>query len=230
MPSRLAVLSDLHADAEMLRAALAQLDAAGVEHIVCAGDLVDEGRDPEELIALLVQRGIPSIRGNHDRWALDRARGGRPAHVAPSGERQLSPDAMRWLAALPARWDAVIEGVRVAVRHARPGSDMDGIEPAVADSADLDRWLRQAEADVLVVGHTHAAWEIHTSGNRRVLNPGALGRGNGEPWEPPILGIPGGRPAGVLERGLYGVLDLPSRRWTVYRAGDGSVVGLRSGR
>lgn len=226
MPTRLAILADVHADAVALCAAFSRIDAEGIGLVLCAGDLVDEGDDPEGTVAILRDRSIPTIRGNHDRWALERRSGGRPEHEAPSGDLYLSREAMHWIGSLPTRWDSHIDGVRVAMRHARHGSDIDGIEPAHADAADRDRWLRRAEADALVVGHTHAAWVLDAPHGRRIVNPGALGRGAGDVGGSTPTGVVGARSAGVLERGLYGVLELPSLRWRVFRAFDGSEVDL----
>jgi hypothetical protein len=36
----------------------------------CCCDLVNYGLFPEETLALLRERGIVTIRSNHDRWAL----------------------------------------------------------------------------------------------------------------------------------------------------------------
>lgn len=100
--------------------------------IVCAGDLIDYGVHPNETIALLSSRSIPCIRGNHDRWQLEKraaAGSGRQSTESGGSEPELTEDSLRFLAGLPLAWDAVIDGVRVAVRHARPRSDMEGIYP-----------------------------------------------------------------------------------------------------
>lgn len=121
---------------------------------------------------------------------------------------------MAWLAALPTRWDRTIEGVRVAVRHGTPMSDMDGIYPDVTGS-ELESWCAVAEADVLIVGHTHVPLVRHVSGGKLVVNPGALWRGA----EAMLIDQGGGpsRPAERAQGGCFGVLELPSRRWTRQR-------------
>ena len=63
MTTLLGIITDLHADLGALRAALDRLDALGVDRVVCAGDIVDGGDQPEEVIALLRKREIPCIRG-----------------------------------------------------------------------------------------------------------------------------------------------------------------------
>ncbi len=185
---RVAIFSDVHADVHAVQDALKQAARLGCDAIVCAGDLVDYGLFPEETIALLRERRIPCIRGNHDRWAVGIGRADDPDGTSSAAPRDstgwgLPREAVDFLARLPLRWDAVIEGVRVAVRHGTPGSDMDGVLPGVASAADVDRWLDEANADVLVVGHTHLAFELRARGGGLVVNPGALLRGIHEAHE-----------------------------------------------
>ena len=218
MTTLVGIITDLHADLGALRTALDRLDALGVDLIVCAGDIVDGGDEPEQVIALLREREIPCIRGNHDRWAVTRHDNGEPEHEGDARKLFLKPATVAWLAALPTRWDATIEGVRVAVRHGTPKSDMDGIYPDAAGS-ELSRWCEQAEADVLVVGHTHIPVMLHVAGGKLVVNPGALWRG-AEAFEAVMLLYLADGPARTSEQaqgGSFGVLELPSRRWTQCR-------------
>ena len=218
MTTLLGIITDLHADEGAVRAALERLDALGVDLIVCCGDIVDGGDQPEQVIALLREREIPCIRGNHDRWAVMRNDNNEPEHDGDQRKLFLKSSTVAWLAALPTRWDRTIEGVRVAVRHGTSKSDMDGIYPD-ATGSDLSRWCEQAEADVLVVGHTHIPVMLHVAGGKLVVNPGALWRG-AEAFEAAMLLDPAGGPTRSAERaqgGCFGVLELPSMRWTHHR-------------
>jgi predicted phosphodiesterase len=143
---RLAIISDVHADVHALRDALVQIERLECDEIVCAGDILDWGLFPEETIALLREQRFQTIRGNHDRWAVHEGR--------DTSGWDLTAAATTWLTKLPASWSRTIEGVRVAVWHARPESDMKGIYPDAAP-AELASLLDQADADALIVGHTH---------------------------------------------------------------------------
>ena len=63
---RYAVISDIHSNLEALRAVLEAIDSLGVERIVCLGDVVGYNADPNECIALIRERNIDCIVGNHD--------------------------------------------------------------------------------------------------------------------------------------------------------------------
>jgi predicted phosphodiesterase len=214
---KLAIISDLHADVHALRDALGQIERLGCVEIVCAGDVLDYGRFPERTIALLQERRIPTILGNHERWALSEG------HDA-SGWR-LTTRAIEFLESLPASWTRRIDDVRVAVWHARPKSDMKGLYPD-ASTTELASQLDRAEADVLVVGHTHLPFARFV-GRRLVCNPGALLRDPAEPMDDAMLFDPASSKFVAVPApggGTFGVLELPTLRFTVHRARDGAEV------
>ena len=162
---KLAIITDVHADVHALRDALVHIDKAGVDEIVCCGDLIDYGLFPEETLSLLRERNVRCIRGNHDRWALGDG-------VDISGW-DLTSRSIAFLESLPTSWAKKIDGVRVAIHHARPGNDMNGIPHDAAD-VDLLDLLCEAAADVLIVGHTHVPFARHLPGGKLVANAGAL--------------------------------------------------------
>jgi predicted phosphodiesterase len=195
---RLAFVTDVHGDLHALEDALRIAADEGCEVVVCGGDVVDTGRYPNETIALLRARSIPTVRGNHDRWAVDRETKARDA----GRFRELTDDSLEWLRGLPTEWTQVLRGVVVTVTHARPGSDFKGLEHRTPD-VELTRLLDCSGATALLVGHTHEAVERRLSDGRLVANPGALLR------EP----APEAEPAPAT--GTMGILDLPSLRWRV---------------
>jgi putative phosphoesterase len=200
--TKLAILSDVHADVHALRDALAQIDRIGIERIACCGDLVDYGLFVEETLALLRDRGVACIRGNHDRWAID---GG-----ADTSGWDLSAASISFLASLPDGWSARIDDVRIVLAHARPGSDMAGIA-LDAHEHELEEILSAAQADILIVGHTHVPFVRRLRDGRSVCNPGALLR------DP----APG---CDVATPGTFGVLDAAAREFIVVQAKDGAIV------
>jgi len=65
--SKIALISDLHANLEALQAILAHIDAQGdVESIYCLGDVVGYGPDPAAVIDLVRERSAFCLLGNHD--------------------------------------------------------------------------------------------------------------------------------------------------------------------
>lgn len=65
----LAVFADIHANRQAFAACLDYARAHGAERIVCLGDYVGYGADPEwtvETVMGLVENGALAVRGNHD--------------------------------------------------------------------------------------------------------------------------------------------------------------------
>lgn len=65
----LAIFSDIHANRQAFSACLGFARARGAERMICLGDYVGYGADPEwavETVMDLVDRGAMAIRGNHD--------------------------------------------------------------------------------------------------------------------------------------------------------------------
>ncbi|MCX5887058.1 MAG: metallophosphoesterase family protein [Proteobacteria bacterium] len=63
---KLAVISDIHGNLEALQAVLAFLNGEGIKEIICLGDIVGYGADPNECIDLIRETTDQIIAGNHD--------------------------------------------------------------------------------------------------------------------------------------------------------------------
>jgi putative phosphoesterase len=217
--TKLAILSDVHGDLHALRGALEHISRMRCEAVVCAGDLVDYGPWPNATIALLRTLAIPCIRGNHDRWAVAEARAGTTRPAPATHATALSEGSLSFLASLPTSWEAKLDGVRVAMHHASPSSDMHPILPQYAAPNDVRHWLQEANADVLIVGHTHCAFELRTLGLGRIFNPGALLRTVSNEVAPGWQGFP-------REGGTFGVLELPEMRFSVHDCRSGAAIEI----
>jgi predicted phosphodiesterase len=65
----LAVFADIHANRQAFSACLDFARAHGAERMICLGDYVGYGADPEwtvETVMDLVDSGAMAVRGNHD--------------------------------------------------------------------------------------------------------------------------------------------------------------------
>ncbi|MBP2291673.1 metallophosphoesterase family protein [Azospirillum rugosum] len=194
---RIGILSDIHANLEALQAALADMGSAGVERIVCLGDIVGYNTDPSACIALLREGGALCIAGNHDRAVTrqiptDGFSVGAIRAVAWTRKR-LSAEEIAWLTALPLK--AAVEDQLVVVHGALHVDE--GCELVRLNSDDRLRQSAQAllehpsGARVCAFGHTHRlgvyeyrAGELWThegdevglrDGSVYLLNPGTVG-------------------------------------------------------
>jgi predicted phosphodiesterase len=191
----LALLADVHGNLEALDAVLEDIDRrAPGAHLVCAGDVVGYGPDPEACLDRLLARRATIVRGNHEEMVLG-LRDDR--HCVAAGilavawtRERLSPAARRALRALPAV--AETEGA-VVVCH----GDLDDAGVYVSDfprarSALARLQAARPQARILVCGHTHEAVALGRHGalgaaapgatlefedaERALVNPGAVGQ------------------------------------------------------
>ncbi|HKB41320.1 MAG TPA: metallophosphoesterase family protein [Gemmataceae bacterium] len=65
-----AIISDVHSNLEALRAVLSDIDAQGVDDILCLGDVIGYGPDPRDCLDLIMNRCRITMLGNHDEAAL----------------------------------------------------------------------------------------------------------------------------------------------------------------
>jgi len=61
-----AIVSDLHANIEAVREVLKDIDSQDIEDIVCLGDVVGYGPEPERCIDIVMKRCRFCLSGNHD--------------------------------------------------------------------------------------------------------------------------------------------------------------------
>ena len=62
----LAVISDIHGNLEALTAVLEDLERFPVDRILCLGDIVGYGPDPEACIDIVMEKTATALMGNHD--------------------------------------------------------------------------------------------------------------------------------------------------------------------
>lgn len=63
---KLAIMSDIHANMEAFEAVLEDMDRNPVDSVICLGDTIGYGAEPEQAITRLMELNIPSVLGNHE--------------------------------------------------------------------------------------------------------------------------------------------------------------------
>ena len=70
---RIGVISDIHGNLEAFMEVLKDLELSGVERVVCLGDNIGYGPEPERVVGLIRARNIPCVMGNHELGLVDPA-------------------------------------------------------------------------------------------------------------------------------------------------------------
>ncbi|MCX6354121.1 MAG: metallophosphoesterase family protein [Candidatus Aureabacteria bacterium] len=63
---RYALISDIHGNTDALHAVLADIEKSGADKLLCLGDIVGYGAEPEECLREVRSEKIDTIQGNHD--------------------------------------------------------------------------------------------------------------------------------------------------------------------
>jgi putative phosphoesterase len=168
---RIGIVSDIHCNAAGLARALELMGDIGA--LFCLGDSIYEYRFGNEVVGLLRERGAETIQGNHEEGFFG------PGGTRARGRGGTDPALAEWLAGRPHRRLLTLAGKRLLLVHSTPW------EPRGTyvwpESALLARFA-EAEADIVLYGHTHCQL-VRRVGRVLVINPGSAGEardaGNG---------------------------------------------------
>lgn len=177
---RLAVISDIHGNLLALEAVLADIAERSPDAIVNLGDCVTSPLWPRETFERLAALDLPTVRGNHDRWIVEKA----AADLTPAGRhaRNALTEAQRAsLHALPPTLEITPDILAV---HGTPTDDSTYLleEPAHGLLAPAPRATVAARlggaarpGGVVLCGHSHRQALVQGPAGCTILNPGSVG-------------------------------------------------------
>ena len=182
---RIAIFSDVHANLPAIEATLADIAAAGVDARYALGDLVGYAPWPNEVLERLAAEGFPIVMGNYDDGTgFDRDECGC-AYTKPDEQvlgdagfawtKARTSDANKgWLRTLQPEIRFEADGKRYLLVHGSPRRINEYLYEDKPD-ATFARIAADAEADVVVCGHTHKPYDKTVAGTRFV-NVGSAGK------------------------------------------------------
>src|SRR5919112_4492753 len=211
-----ALISDIHANLPALEAVLADIDReVEVDAIYHLGDLVGYAPWPNEVVALLKERGITGIAGNYDSTTAtdyphcgckaDSPRGEELSHLSYEWTRDhVSPQTKRYLGELPFRMDLRPRGGHksrptLTLVHGTPTLNTLYWTEDRPDSfcTKMAKAAGAKEGDLIAFGHTHKPWTREAEGVRFVNS------GSGKPkdgdWRAGYVLLEGGEELGAPE-------------------------------
>jgi len=175
---KLAVIADTHGNLPALEAVLADIARRGVTDIIDLGDCASGPLWPRETCEVLMARGFPTVRGNHDRWVATFAL----ADLSPSDRYtygELDEAERRWLRDLP---PTVKLAPDILAVHGVPGDDnrylFEDIEQGRLVRAPADTIVQRlggTGAALVLCGHSHQQHMVRLPDGPIVLNPGSVG-------------------------------------------------------
>jgi putative phosphoesterase len=182
---RVAVITDIHGNLAALEATLEWIDVQGVERIYCGGDLVGYGAYPNEVCALIEERGIPAIYGNYD-YAIARDLDDCGCAYVNEHDRELGQQSVAWtlehtdqpakdfMRELPFDLRFAVGEVSVHLVHGSPRKVNEYLFEDKPASL-YERLAAAEDAQALVFGHTHKPW-VREYGGVLFVNCGSVGK------------------------------------------------------
>jgi putative phosphoesterase len=185
---RLAILSDIHANLHALEAVWQDLEEQRVDAVHCLGDLVGYGAFPNEVVAFLRERNVPTVLGNYDEgvgFDLDEC----GCAYRTTEERKRGDESLRWSRAhTTADHKVYLRSLVPTIRleTTRPtlllvhGSPRKINEYVFEDrpEATFQRLAALAGTDLLLFGHTHLPY-VKRVGRTLFVNAGSVGKPRG---------------------------------------------------
>ena len=177
-----AALGDLHGNLSALESVLDEIEDEGIQTIVNTGDIAVGGASPNEVIACLRERHIPSAQSEADRWLTRFSRKRSTFSRKLSAEdfaaleiayNLCSSENLEFLGGLPRQIQLDVDGISIAVCHGSFATQQDELSESDPDM----QFLRQREilsAQVYVFGRSHHPYWRSIEG-QLYLNPGSVG-------------------------------------------------------
>ena len=236
---RYAIIADVHGNEPALKTVLRDAEAQGVDHFLFAGDYCISGSRPDECVDVIRQTPCKQvIRGNEEGYFENLI--GKDQSAWTDGQmqitywsfRQMKPENLDYLIALPSRADFTCNGVSVHMAHAsrdflgdrefelwgpmavadklvRGEVTADTMQSAIQKSFDEDASFQKAAGEladgIYIFGHSHIQWSYRLKDrNIWFVNPGSCGN--------PLDGKHHSAPYAIISISEDGRVEIEERR------------------
>ena len=192
---KIALFSDVHANLPALQAFFESIEAQKPDAIYCLGDLVGYNVWPNEVVAEIKKRGIPTIKGNYDEgiglgidecgcaYKTDSDKAAGKVSISYTNE-VVNDEARKYLRTLPAHIRVEFQfnndRLQLLLVHGSPRKINEYLFED-RDEKSLLRIMEDAGADIMCFGHTHKPFHrVLPTGEsnhyRHTINIGSVGK------------------------------------------------------
>ena len=190
---RLAVVSDIHGNLEAFKQVLLDIDRSKVDGVLCLGDCIGYGPEPDQVVSLVRRKNIPSVMGNHELGLVNKSYLGwfnQPTQRSLLLTQELlSSDTLEFIHDMKST--IVYQGCRLV--HGFPPESITTYLLDVSQS-EFVRTFSDMQEKICFVGHTHipeiVGFDGHKvsrgflhqgvrsleDGNKYIINVGSVGQ------------------------------------------------------
>ena len=183
---KIGIISDVHSNIQALTAVLNEFDKMKIDKIICCGDIIGIGINPEETVQELLKRKdiLTSVRGNHEQYLLK----GLPKRIHNRemtedevgnhkwNHNKLSQNSIEFLKEFNSKENIEIEGKKLFVVHYPQNSDGTYKKHIKnPNNAEIKELFEEYDNnDVFLFGHTHTYY-FNNINDKLFINVGSLG-------------------------------------------------------
>lgn len=202
---RIGFISDIHGNFTALQAVLADIKKQGVDQLICLGDTISLGPQPNEVLNALREWKSINIVGNHDLAILDPKQAAMyeiTEHLVPDlywGRERLTEDDFDFLRSFkPTHTIQFPNGVELLAFHGSPKLTTHLIQ-ATTPAELLDSYFENQTASVFIGGHSHIQMQ-RRYGKKLILNSGSVGNAF-------VFAFSPGNPPSLLPWAEYAIVE-----------------------
>lgn len=184
---KIGIITDVHSNIIALNAVLGNFDKLKIDKIICCGDIIGIGPNPEETVQELMKNKdkLIVVRGNHEQYLLK----GIPKNVHDDKRTmsleeidnhewthsKLRENSKNFINQFKISNIIEIEGKKIYIVHYP--SNKNGIykkhikNPTIKQNKEI---FSRIDADIFIYGHTHTT-SINDKNNKWYINSGSLG-------------------------------------------------------
>ncbi|MBZ4682742.1 MAG: hypothetical protein PWP46_421 [Fusobacteriaceae bacterium] len=169
---KIAFISDIHSNYYALKSVLENLKKENINEIYSAGDIIGYHSMPNEVIKLMKENNIISIKGNHDYDIINKLFDESIKDFKTWTYKNLTEENREYIRNLPENLVISKNNIKIKIVH---GSSRDIAEYLFETSELLEKEAKNLEEDVLVCAHTHFPY-IKKIDDKIIVNTGSVGK------------------------------------------------------
>lgn len=184
---KIGIITDIHSNIQALNAILNEFEKIKVDKIICCGDIIGIGINPEETVQALIKikDKLIAVRGNHEQYLLN----GLPKEIHDDKRKmseieienhkwnhnKLSDQSINFLRQLKVSQNIQMEGKKIYITHYPQEADGKYKKhiknPHINENIEM---FKENDADIFLYGHTHS-FCINKNNDKWYINVGSLG-------------------------------------------------------
>ncbi len=150
---RYAIISDIHSNLEALQAVLKAIERLNIDRIICLGDVVGYGPDPNQCIELVTKNCTLILTGNHDYACIDQSELENFTQYAREAIEWTVPKLTAESYQQLASWPFTGEIDNCFLAHANPGDPRSW--DYILTLSDARYYFSQFSSEICFIGHSH---------------------------------------------------------------------------